>query len=377
VTFSGLRVAVLHNLQVHAPVPAAGAPADALFELDSEKNVKAYVAALAGAGHEVAAFEGNLELAARLREFRPDVCFNTCEGYHGDSRESHVPAMLEMLGLRYSGSKVLALALTLDKAMTKRVLAYHGLPTPEFQVFYGAGDALDPALRFPLFAKPVREGTGIGIGGASILHDEAMLRERVGYLLAAYRQPVIVERYIDGLDVTVGLIGNVPDATSGLPQRAGSATPEAFAAAVHAAAPDVFVLPMTQMLYDHYPPGTEPVYGSRLKVDLADDYRGLCPAPLAELLAEHLRALSVATFWACGCLDFARVDFRLDVHDGLKPYILEINALPGVTPISDLTIMANAQGWSHADLIVAVLNAALTRYGLPVGPGKKVLNAAC
>ncbi len=364
---SGLRVAVVYNLQENAPPLAEDAPVDALFELDTAKNVKAYVAALAAVGHEVTAFEGDLELPGRLREWRPDICFNLCEGYRGDSREAQVPALLEMSGMRYTGGKVLSLALTLDKAMTKRVLAYHGLPTPEFQVFYHADDPLDPALErlFPLFTKPVREGTGIGIGRDAVVHDERRLRERVEYLLATYREPVLVERYIEGPDITVGLIGNVPDDTSGLPRRS-LGTNGTLVAAMRDLG--LHVMPLSQVVYDYYPPGTERFYSGYVKVDLADDFRCLCPAPLEPALAEEIRANAVATFWACGALDFTRVDFRLDERDGLKPYILEINALPGITPISDMTIMAAAQGWTHADLVVAVLNAGLRRYGLPVDP---------
>jgi D-alanine-D-alanine ligase len=364
---SGLRVAVLFNLQENAPPPAEDAPTDVLIELDTEKNVKAYLNALAAAGHEVSAFEGDLDLPAKLRAWQPHICFNMCEGYRGDSREAQVPALLEIMGLRYTGAKVLSLALTLDKAMTKRVLAFHGLPTPEFQVFYSPDDPLDPALArvFPLFTKPVREGTSIGIGRDALVHNEAALRERVARLLAAYREPVLVERYIDGPDISVGLIGNVPDATSGLPQRTlgGNGT---FLHAMREQG--IHFLPMNQVVYDAYPPGTERFYSVNLKRDLADDYHCLCPAPLSPAQTDHLRSLAALTFWACGALDFSRVDFRLDAQDDYKPYILEINALPGVTPISDMTVMAAAEGWSHADLVVAVLNAGLRRNGLPVDP---------
>jgi len=364
---SGQRVAVLYNLQENAPPPSEDAPADVLLELDTYKNVKAYVNALTGAGHEVIALEGDLELPARLRAWQPDICFNMCEGYRGDSREAQVPALLEMMGLRYTGAKVLSLALTLDKAMTKRVLAYHGLPTPEFQVFYSPDDPLDPALArlFPLFTKPVREGTSIGIGKDALVPDENTLRNRVARLLAAYREPVLVERYIDGTDISVGLIGNVPDATSGLPQRTlgGNGT---FLRSMRELG--IHFMPMNQVVYDAYPPGTERFYSVDLKQDLEDNYHCLCPAQLSPAQIDHLRSLSALTFWACGALDFSRVDFRLDAQDGDKPYILEINALPGVTPISDMTVMAAAQGWTHAELVVAVLNAGLRRYGLPVDP---------
>ena len=139
-----LRVAVLYNIKENAPAADGRLPKDALAELDTMRNVEDYVAALRALDHEVIAFEGGADLAYRLAEHPVDICFNTCEGFRGDSREAQAPAILEMLGVPYSASKVLALALTLDKAMTKRVLAYHGLPTPRFQEFRSADEPLDP-----------------------------------------------------------------------------------------------------------------------------------------------------------------------------------------------------------------------------------------
>src|SRR5687767_11227071 len=159
-----MRIGLLYNLAKHAPVPPPGAPADLLYELDHELSVAAYRNALASLGHEVVMLPADRDLPVRLREVDVDLCFNTCEGVRGDSREAQVPALLEMLGVPYTGSQVLALALTLDKPMTKRVLAFHGLPTPAFQEFVAADEPLDERLRFPLFAKPAREGTGMGIG---------------------------------------------------------------------------------------------------------------------------------------------------------------------------------------------------------------------
>src|SRR5262245_20303019 len=140
-----LRVAVLHNIKDEAPGDHAPTR-DALAELDNMRNVGDYVDAIAALGHEVIELEGNADLPLRFSEHPVDICFNTCEGFRGDSREAQVPALLEMLGLRYSASKVLALAVTLDKAMTKRVLAYHGLPTPRFQEFSDYRQPLDMAL---------------------------------------------------------------------------------------------------------------------------------------------------------------------------------------------------------------------------------------
>jgi len=343
-----LRVAVLHNTKEHANLNGRR-PKDALAELDSPRNVNDYVNALRELGHDVIALEGDAALPQRLAEHPVDICFNTCEGYRGDSREAQVPALLEMLGVPYTASRVLALAVTLDKAMTKRVLAYHGLPTPHFQEFFSPDQPLDPALRTRLeqggglFVKPNREGTGMGIYGDAVVRTPALLRDRVAYLLAAYRQSVLVEEYIEGRDVTCGLVGNFgPD---------GSA--DGFT-----------ILPISEVDHTVYPPGTEPFYSYNLKVEMADRYRCLCPAPLGDNLTAEVRRLTLETFRACGCLDVARVDFRLDIHNHLQPMILEINALPGLAHNSDLTLCAEAYGWSHHQLIQAIFNTAAARHGL-------------
>jgi D-alanine-D-alanine ligase len=336
-----MRIGLLYNLAKHAPAPPPGAPADLLYELDHELSVAAYRNALASFGHEVVMLPADRDLPTRLREVDVDLCFNTCEGVRGDSREAQVPALLEMLGVPYTGSQVLALALTLDKPMTKRVLAFHGLPTPAFQEFVAADEPLDERLRFPLFAKPAREGTGIGIGAASIAHDEAALRARVAYLLKAYRQPVLVEEYVEGADVTVGLLGNWPD---------------------------LDVLPISMVDYSGYGEGAAPVYGSSYKVERAAEYRYVCPARLPDALAAEVRRLAIETMRVTKTLDVARVDLRLRASEGDRPYILEINSLPGLTPTSDLSLMIEAAGRTYASLLGGVLDAARARLGLFATP---------
>ncbi len=345
-----MRIALLHNLAENAPRPTTDAPRDILYELDHPHNVEAYAKALEAGGHEVFPMEGDAYLAQRLRDLSIDICFNTCEGYRGDSREAQVPALLEMLGCPYTGSKVMTLALTLDKAMTKRVLAYHGLRTPRFQEFFGADDPIEPRLtdEFPLFAKPNREGTGMGIGEKSILHDEGELRAQVAYLLNAYHGSALVEKYVEGNDVTVGMVGNCPD---------------------------LHIFPISMIDNSLYEETGLHVYGAELKIDLGDAYKYHCPAPLPDELADELRRLAVEAMRVTGTLDFARVDFRLDRHNHNKPYILEINSLPGITPISDLTLMAQADGWSHADLVRGVFEATLRRLGLQIDWPAKITRA--
>ena len=354
-----LRVAVLHNAKEYAPALNGHRPKDAHAELDNLRNICAYVAALEGLGHTVLAFEGGPDLPALLARHEIDICFNTCEGLRGDSREAQVPALLEMLGVPYSASKVLALAVTLDKAMTKRVLAYHGLPTPAFQEFRDPDEALDAALGRrlaaggALFVKPNREGTGMGVHGDALVRSEAALRERVAYLLGAYGQTALVEEYIDGRDVTCGLVGNLrPD---------GSAA-------------DLHLFPISEVDHSVYPPGTEPFYSYKIKVELADLYQGFCPAPIPDAVAAEIRRLTIETFRACGCLDLARVDFRLDITtSGLQPMILEINALPGLAWNSDLTLCAAADGWTHAELLQCIFQTAARRYRLEGDTGSALV----
>ena len=362
----GLRVAVLHNSKLasdglNGGAPnEAGAPRDALAELDNPRNVRDYLAAIRQLGHTVFAFDGGPELPARLAEHQIDICFNTCEGRRGDSREAQVPALLEMLGVPYSASKVLALAVTLDKAMTKRLLAYHGLPTPAFQEFSDAGQPLAAALARrlaaggALFVKPNREGTGMGIHREALVRSEPELRQRVAYLIGAYHQTALVEEYVEGRDVTCGLVGNLG--------------PDGDASGLH-------LFPISEVDHSVYPPGTEPFYSYTIKVEMAELYHGFCPAPIPDDIAAEVRRLTIETFRVCGCLDVARVDFRLDTANNLQPMILEINGLPGLAHNSDLTLCAQAEGWSHHQLIQAVFNTAAARYGL-TAPAPAVAPAA-
>ena len=202
------RVAVLANLKVNAP-HFDGMAEDQWDDLDSEKTVNALVEAVRAGGHTSEFLEGNLTLFDTIHKFKPDICFNICEGHFGDAREAQVPAMLEMMQVPYTGSKVLALALALDKPMTKRVLAYHDLPTPPFQVFERDDEPISPDMTFPMFVKPSREGTGMGVSAKSIVNNEQELREQVAYIHGKYKQTALVEKFIAGREVTLGLVGNL------------------------------------------------------------------------------------------------------------------------------------------------------------------------
>lgn len=351
----GLNVAVLANLKQNAP-HYDGMPADAWADLDSPTTVEAICAALEAGGHRATFLEGDLSLAETLPKLKPDICFNICEGHWGDSREAHVPAILEMLRIPYTGSGVLTLALTLDKPMTKRVLAFHDLPTPAFQVFERADEPLDDDMRFPLFVKPSREGTGMGVSAHSIVRNEEELRAELAEQLARYRQPILVERFVAGREITVGVVGNLrPPVARRLPDD------EQARRVLHG----LRFLPPLEVDFAAYPATEGGVYTNRMKTEWAGNFHYLCPAPLSTELVNQLNWLTAATFRVTGSVDVARVDFRLAADDNDRPYILEINPLPGLYPgLSDLVLEAAAAGISYNELINAILDAACARHGL-------------
>jgi D-alanine-D-alanine ligase len=343
-----MRVAVVANLKKNAPKWEGMLP-DQWDDLDSEKTIHFLIGALESGGHQATFLEGDLSLIRHLERLKPDICFNICEGHFGDGRESHIPSILEMMRMPYTGSRVSALALALDKPMTKRVLAYHGLPTAPFQVFEHTGEALDERLTFPLFVKPSREGTGMGVVVESIVRNEDQLRTQVGKIIERYRQPALVERFVDGREVTVGLVGNCSN---------GAQNGDCTRQALH-------LFPPMEVDMAKYPVEEGGIYSNRLKVDLADDFHILCPAPLSQEQTLELQRLTRDVFRVTGCLDVARVDFRLDNEENQQPYILEINPLPGLNPgYSDLCLEAEADGWSYEQLINRILDEASQRYGL-------------
>jgi D-alanine-D-alanine ligase len=344
-----MRIAVLANLKTNAP-KYEGMPADRWDDLDNPRSTDAIVGVLQRMGHESTFFEASIfppfNLIDRLREYKPDMCFNLSESHFGDAREAQVPAILEMLQIPYTGSRMLGLALALDKAMTKRVLKTYGLPTAEFQLFEAADAPINPEflnedneLRYPLFVKPNAEGTSMGANADSIVRTVTELRTRVASHLARYNQPILVERFIAGREVMVGLVGNLPDVT---------------------------FMPILELDHAAYGANHSGVYTNEMKtIASLDEYRYHCPAPLSEAQVRELEHLAAETFRAIDCKDVSRIDFRLDANDNDKPYILEINPLPGLNPgFSDLCLQALAAGWDHDRLVSAIVEAALLRHGL-------------
>lgn len=329
------KVAVLVNTKAQF-TKLKNHPKDIDAELDSELVATDFVEAIKRLGHQAVFHEGDVNLAKWLSKFQPDICFNTCEGLLGESREAHIPALLEMLGMPYTGPSVLAASITQDKPTTKRILDFYKIKTPAFQVFESADEPLNKNLAYPLFVKPKHEGTGIGVKNDSIVKNNKELRSKIQNVIKNYNQAALVESFIKGKDLTCGLVGNTPD--------------------------DVHIFPVSEIDFSGYKHGLAPIYGYQQKVDYAAEYKNKCPAPLSASLTKKVQQITYEVFKATMCRDYARVDFRL-TQDG-KLYVIEINGLPGISKISDLTLTAFAEGWTYEQLIEGVLNAGLRRYGL-------------
>ncbi len=306
---------------------------DALEEYDSPETVEIMAAALEAKGHEVMWLGGGMEFLDNIRREKVDIVFNISEG-RGNyrSREAQVPSVLEMLDIPYTGSDPQCLAVCLDKPLTKKILAAEGIKTPRWLVVSDKESQSILSLErfnFPVIIKPAYEGSSKGIRLNSIAHSLHQTVNEIKQLLELYRQPVMVEEFIDGDEVTVGIIGNKSPEIVGVMR----------------------ILPRNKT--QHF------VYSLEVKRDYEAlvDYE--CPTRLKPEIVKNIKDVSLQIFRTLGCRDFARVDFRVK-SDG-TPYFIETNPLPGLGTYSDLVIMAIKMGWTHQVLIGAVLDAALKR----------------
>jgi len=344
-------VAVLANIKDERIELPPDVPADALADFDHIETIQAIQAAIESDGHRTVFIQADSNLPYALRNIKPDICFNIAEGLGGDAREAQVPALLEMLRIPYTGSRVVANAISLDKTLTKRIWRDRRLPVAPFQEFYTGDEALRPELRFPLFVKPAREGTGMGVGTGAIVNSEVELRERIKWVANIYRQPVLVEHYLPGREFTVAVMGRSDS-------KLYSRHPEWYDA-------DGFHrFPIMEL--DSSRSVTPGIYGQAAKCkDIGEDGAPefYCPAVVDDELAKKLQYYAWRAHNLLGALDISRVDIRLDAKG--QPCLIEINPLPGLTPdFSDLCLIAKADGISYRQLILEILYLGASRSGL-------------
>ncbi len=344
------RIALIANLSDHFTL-GADDPPDAGAEFDKWLTIEAIATALEFEGHNVHLLHGDFSLPEALINVRPHICFNIAEGVRGDGREAQVPAVCEILDIPYTGSQVVANAVSLNKTMTKRIWQQQGLPTAPYFEFASLEDVAHAEFHFPLFAKPAREGTGMGIDNHSIINDHDELVARVDWLLNTYNQPVLVEEFLPGREFTVGFIGNRGNPTH-------RHRPELYDSDGYHWFPVLEIdthASVSPTIYSHDAKARD------IGTEGAPNY--LCPADISKSMRAQLIDLTRRAAEALDVRDVSRVDFRLGA-DG-TPYLLEINTLPGLNPqLSDLCIMAAAEGISHQVLITEILHLAAERYQL-------------
>ncbi len=331
-----MRIGLAYNEKPDSPT---GFASDEYAEWDDRSTIDAVEQAL-GLFGSVVRLEADALFPQKLSLARPDLVFNMAEGLSGPSRESHVPAICEYLNVPYTGSDPLTLALALHKGRTKEILAYRGVPTAPFRVIERVADLERLPLPFPLFVKPVAEGSGKGIFVNNLCESPAQLAERVLFLLERYAQPVLAETYLPGPEFTVGILGNGAEARC---------------------------LPIVGFDFGTLPAGAVPVYGYEAKWVWDVPERPLaifqCPAPVPESVSREIERVALDAYHAVGCRDWCRVDVRVDRFG--VPNIVELNPLPGIIPDPAMNSCfpkaARVAGLGYDELIQEVVRIAWRR----------------
>lgn len=330
-------ILILHN----EPILPAEHP-DAASEHEILETVVAVREHLVQAGFHVEQLMAGRDpgkVLARLCQRRPDAVFNLFEGLPDQpGTEASMAGLLEWLGIPYTGCPQMTLCLAQNKPLAKHLFQGAGLPTPRFCVVEQL-PIRACQLEWPLIVKPALQDASVGLDQGSVVTDKAGLARRVQDLLEEYGPPVLVEEFIAGRELNVGLIE----------------------------APDLRVLPISEILFTGEDPGCWPIvtYDAKWKPG-SRDYESTparYPATVSPRLAERLGELACRAFRLLGCRDYARVDFR--VRPSGKPYILEVNPNPDYNPTAGLSGGLSSAGLTHAQFTLELVNAALARVGRP------------
>ncbi len=329
-----MKIAVVHNIEQDGVINRYGRLNKEMYY---RNEIDTFVTNLGNSGFEVEEFDGDTFLFQKIVDFLPPlqsgkefegIVFNLAYGIQGESRYTHIPAMLEMAGVAYTGSGPLAHTLALDKEMTKRVLIQAGIPTPGFIVVENEKDlktVTNHTLRYPLIIKPKNEAGSFGI---SVVDNIGDLKQNVLKTLKEYDQPLVVEEYLDGRELNVGLLGNGEN--------------------IEVFEPVEIDLSTSGELFQSF---TGKKDGS---------YVHICPADIPESLKRELQDIAKRTFTLLRCHDYARVDFRLDSK--MKPYVLEINSMAAIHKKGSYCDGAKKAGYTYQSMLEKMVEVAISRY---------------
>jgi D-alanine-D-alanine ligase len=316
-----------------------GEEKDILAEEAIIEEIGAVEEALRSLGHQcfVLAIRDEINTTIHwLREICPDVVFNLCESVYGNScLEMNIPALLDLFQIPYTGSSALTLGLCQDKGKVKSILLSQGILTPRYRIFDRRVNRIKGNI-FPIIVKPLHEDGSLGISRESVVFDDGTLARQIQYVIEKYDQPALVEQFIEGRELNVGLWEN--DGKVG-------------------------VLPISEIDYSEFPDGVPKICGYEAKWILdSPEYektKPICPAPLEWVMKKGVEHIAVKVFKLFGCRDYARVDMRID-REG-KIYVLEVNPNPDISPSSGMARAIKVQGMSYTDFIKGLLERALQR----------------
>ncbi len=310
---------------------AEGYPLEAVAEFDSLITIDAIEDSLRLLGYETVRIGNIKALVSFLAQGnRCDLVFNIAEGLYGLCREAQIPALLDAYEIPYVFSDSHILALTLHKGMTKAVVREQGVPTPDYFVIHHEGEIAEIKLPYPLFLKPVGGGTGMGIGANSIVRDRLALSQVAKLLLEEFKQPVLVETYLEGREFTVGITGTRENARA---------------------------VAVMEIVVD--PSCDSGVYSYKTK----QEYLEFAKYHLVGgEVASECEGVALAAWNALGCRDGGRIDVKMDGHGRVN--FLEVNPLAGLNPVdSDLPILCRKAGVKYHELITRIMDSALLRVG--------------
>ena len=342
-----MRIGILYNISDQA---RTGQHVEKTADAEIPFTIRA-VKAIFEKRHTVIPIKFSPDIYSYLNGNNIEILFNMCEGFRDDNLgEAYITALLEQIRIPFTGSNFFTLSLCMDKARTKEVLKYHGLPTPEFQVVRSAQemDKLSVAFPFPVIVKPLYEDASIGIYQDSVVNDYDSLNRKVAQILKQFSEPVLIEEYIDGRELNVSMIGNGHDLT---------------------------VLPVAEIVFNLPPSFSRIVCYEAKWVKNSVSYKNTpptCPAHIEPALLEKIINISKKSFMITGCRDCARVDLRVRRTKSIEetkepseePYIIEINPNPGKYVDSGFVGSARASGLSYEALCYKLLETTMRRHNM-------------
>ena len=300
-----------------------------------QETIDLVVESLEKSGHSVELIPADRMLLTKLKKFLPKlskrrhngIVLNIALGVQGKCRYTHIPSILEVAGIPYTGSSPEGHTLALDKVVTKQLLMASHLPTPDYRVYYSP-DIEAPHLKFPIIVKPRGEA---GSYGLKVVNDKTKLIEAVSEIITEFKQPALAEEFIEGREVNVSLLGNHPP----------------------------LALPVLELVMSEGPKG---IYSHEHKFDKRrrKKTKKICPAKLPRETSAYLQKLALQAFEVLDTYDYGRLDFRLDQYN--QPYILEMNSMASINPDSSFVTSAKKAGLDYSRLINRIIEVAVERY---------------